>query len=201
MGAREKDEDFKKSETELEKLIREVKEAERDQAEETKTAKKARDHITDHFDQSTVKLKPKSAGGESMLSETLLRSIFSSFGIIDGVLLRDGSAYVMFRYRDSALKALRSLEEVSDDRTSHLTDFKLKLVSTSKAQKREVKDKHKQYLNDPIETLKAEMKVKMASRVLGKINASLSLAELEAAVIARIRAKREALDKARANIV
>lgn len=108
--------EFQKAETELEKLIREVKELERQEAKEKMqgASKKVGDHITSHFDMSTVRLKAKGMKVRSaLLSEVLLKNIFSSFGIIDGVLLdeADGKAYVMFRFRDHALKAVRELSE------------------------------------------------------------------------------------------
>lgn len=131
------DEEFKRSESELEKLIREVKNIERQEIIEKQSSKS--DHITSHFDQSTIRLEPRN--GSLLMSESVLRNIFSSFGIIDGVTMtEDLKAYVMFRYRDSALKALRALSDQtadsnnnSDERRTLLKDFKLKIVSTTGA--------------------------------------------------------------------
>ncbi len=73
-------------------------------------AKKKGDHITSHFDQTTIKLKSQSKTAQP-LSEPLLRSIFSDFGTIDSISLSSAGhpskAFVTFKYRDSALKALR----------------------------------------------------------------------------------------------
>ena len=71
-----------------------------------------------------------------MLDEAFFRNVFSSFGIIEGVTIDKNKAYVMFRYRDSALKALRLLTENAvdgDERSTLLKDFNLKIVSTSAA--------------------------------------------------------------------
>lgn len=78
-----------------------------------------------------------------------MRNIFSAFGLVDGVTIERGKAFVMFRYRDSALKAMRELQENpdadhADERRLLLKDFKLKLTSTTKAQGREAKLKYKQ---------------------------------------------------------
>jgi hypothetical protein len=46
----------------------------------------------------------------------------------------------MFRYRDSALKAQRAIE---DGEIEELKSYSVKIKSTSKAQKKEAKDKFK----------------------------------------------------------
>jgi hypothetical protein len=108
-----KDEDFKRTETELEKLIREVKSIER-KLEKKESGKHHKvDHITSHFDLSTVRLKAKSSEAmeeHGMLSEGLLRNLFQPFGILEGIAIdySDGKAYVSYKYRDSALKALNA---------------------------------------------------------------------------------------------
>ena len=121
-------------ETELEKLIREIKQREKEEREELKKPSFADKNITNHFDQSTVRLKQKDT---ITLDEAFFRNVFSSFGIIEGVTIDKNKAYVMFRYRDSALKALRLLTESnadgSDERATLLKDFNLKIVSTSAA--------------------------------------------------------------------
>lgn len=73
-----------------------------------------------------------------LLQEGFLRNVFSAFGLIDGVTIEKGKAFVMFRYRDSALKAMREIQENQerdhdDERRLLLKDFKLKLTSTTKA--------------------------------------------------------------------
>lgn len=71
-----KDEDFNKSETELDKLIREVKNIERQEAlERSQITKKASDHITTHFDMSTIRMKARNST-DNVLSETMLRNLF-----------------------------------------------------------------------------------------------------------------------------
>ena len=79
------------------------------------TKSSADSRIHSHFDQSTLKLKPRSKESTLHLSEALLKNFFSEYGIIDGVICGgDGRAsYVMFRYRDSALKALHAIKEES----------------------------------------------------------------------------------------
>lgn len=86
------------NETELERIIRETKAAEKAEREEEKRASKH------SFDVTTLKLKSISAH-----SETTLRSIFSPYGIVDKVVVKSASsiAFVMFRHRDSCLKALK----------------------------------------------------------------------------------------------
>ena len=59
-------------------------------------------------------------------------------GLIDGIREKDTnkSSYVMYRYRDSALKALRAIEEGDLD---ELRGYIVKITSTNKAQKKEAK--------------------------------------------------------------
>jgi RNA recognition motif-containing protein len=170
-----------RTETELEKLIREVKQTEKQEALE----KHARSYSkkTSDYDHSTIKLNgPPSS---DLLQENFLKNIFSTFGLVDGVVIESGKAFVMFRYRDSALKALRELQEDSPDdmgeRKLLMKDFRLKLSSTSKAQQREAKWRQKQ--SDPIQLIKANLRVKLA----GTPYLRMSLSELEAEVRSRLK--------------
>jgi len=108
-----KDEEFSRTETELEKLIREVKLAERQETLERHaqsfTQAKRGKHITSHFDQSTIKVKLRAGEQHELLQESFFRNNFSAYGLVDGVTIEKGKAFVMFRYRDSALKAMREL--------------------------------------------------------------------------------------------
>ena len=64
-------------------------------------------------------------------------------GLIDGIREKDTnkSSYVMYRYRDSALKALRAIEEGDLD---ELRGYIVKITSTTKAQKKEAKTRFMQ---------------------------------------------------------
>jgi hypothetical protein len=109
VGTKEgKEEMERRVETELEKLVREIKQREREEREETKKPTFADHHITSHFDQSTLRLKHKNP---ITLDGTFFKNLLSSFGIIDGVTIDKTKAYVMFRFRDSALKAHRTLSD------------------------------------------------------------------------------------------
>ena len=146
-------------ETELEKLVREIKQREREEREEAKKPTFADHHITSHFDLSTLRLKHKNP---ITLDSSFFKNLLSSFGIIDGVTIDNNKAYVMFRFRDSALKAHRTLSDQSsndDERHLLLKDYSLKIVSTSKAQNREVKEKYKARIEDPIDQIKSQLKV------------------------------------------
>jgi hypothetical protein len=63
-------------------------------------------------------------------------------GLIDGIIEKDNqkSAYVMYRYRDSALKAQRAIE---DGDLEELRGYTVKITSTTKTQKKEAKTKFK----------------------------------------------------------
>ena len=66
-----------------------------------------RGKVGELFDMSTLKLKSRDR--DNSLNENILRSMFKEFGIIDGVRVDDKKrhkAFVIFRYRDSVLKAL-----------------------------------------------------------------------------------------------
>ncbi len=81
----------------------------------------------------------------------------------------------MFRYRDSALKALNQANE-------EFSECKFKIVSTSETLEREAKVKLKEKINDPIQRIKAEMHIKYSA--IGKQSMErMSLEELEAVVI------------------
>lgn len=134
-----KEEMERRVESELDKLVREIKQREREEREEAKKPSTADHHITSHFDQSTLRLKHKDS---ITMDSNFFKNLLSSFGIVDGVIIDKNKAYVMFRYRDSALKAHRNLSEddnPDDERQLLLKDYSLKIVSTSKAQNREVK--------------------------------------------------------------
>jgi hypothetical protein len=64
-------------------------------------------------------------------------------GLIDGIIEKDTqkSSYVMYRYRDSALKAMRAIDEGD---LEELRGYTVKITSTTKAQKKEAKTKFKQ---------------------------------------------------------
>ena len=94
-------------ESELEKLIREVKEMEAEEMKEEKEKwgrKKMRDPVSEHYDFTTLKVKCRNK--EEHISQDLLREIFKQYGIIDSILLQEPrTGFVTFRYRDSAVKA------------------------------------------------------------------------------------------------
>jgi hypothetical protein len=121
-------------ESELEKLVREIKLREREETKKPKS--QAEKQITSHFDQSTLRLKHREPVN---LEGNYFKNLLSSFGIIDGVTIDKNKVYVMFRYRDSALKAHRTLSDDTvigsnrDERQLLLKDYSLKIVSTSKA--------------------------------------------------------------------
>ena len=73
----EKDEETRHVETELEKLIREVKQIEKQELIDEKEHCKVKDAITSHYDKSTIQLKYRKMYEDHMLSESLLRSTFS----------------------------------------------------------------------------------------------------------------------------
>jgi len=142
--APEQEEEFRKVETELERIVREIRAQEQEERKEQKE-KKRKDHVSEHFDKTTIRLKPKS---DAYLSQDLLRALLGEFGIIDGVIVEQAKAFVMFRHRDSALKVMNARDNEG------LRDFKLKLVSTSQAQDRQ--EKKRTLVSDPIEKLRAK---------------------------------------------
>ena len=185
-----KEEMERRVETELDKLVREIKQREREEREEAKKPSFADHHITSHFDQSTLRLKQKIP---ITLDGSFFKNILSSFGIIDGVTIDKNKVYVMFRFRDSALKAHRILSEqscIEDERQLLLKDYSLKIVSTSKAQNREVKEKHKARIEDPINQIKSQLKVQAA--VLGKKRegGSQPIEELENSLMEKLKARK-----------
>jgi hypothetical protein len=77
---------------------------EEEEAKKVATLSSRKDHhITSHFDLSTLKL----TSSKTLLDSHTMRTLLSPLGLIDGIIEKDNhkSVYVMFRYRDSALKA------------------------------------------------------------------------------------------------
>ena len=85
-------------------------------------------HITSHFDLSTLKLTTT----KTLLDNHTLKTLLSSMGLIDGIIEKENhkSVYVIFRYRDSALKAQRAIE---DEEIEELKGYRVKVTSTTKA--------------------------------------------------------------------
>lgn len=127
---------------------------------------------------TTVRLKLRPASDEC-LTQSQLRALFGEFGIIDGVTVdKDGrKAFIMFRHRDSALRVINAKE------AEGLKEFKMKLVSTSKAQEREERQKKRFMITDPIEKLKSRFLLVESSRELFM----KPLEELEEEVFQKIR--------------
>ncbi|CDW89430.1 dnajc17 protein [Stylonychia lemnae] len=187
------DESYRKAESEMEKLIREVKLQEQEERKDEKQ-KKRQDHISEHYDQTTIKIKMKAQTQESeiAMSEDSVRSIMSEYGTLDGIIIdKEGRvAFAMFKYRDHALKVIQN-----KDNNTTLNGYKLRLYSTSKAQDREERKKKKFMRVDPIERLKAKY---LSTNNGGfsfpsgsyKVAPAKSLEELESEVFEKIKQRK-----------
>eukprot|EP00347_Sterkiella_histriomuscorum_P017931 403347433 len=189
------DEGFRKAESELERLIREIKIQEFDERKEEKQ-KKRKDHISQHYDMTTIKIKmkPQQQVLDFAMNEQLIRNLLKQYGTIDGVLIdKNGlKAFAMFKYRDSAHKAMSAKSE-----NEALHGYHIKLYSTSKAMEREERKKKRHLIQDPIEKMKAKILIdqgtysNITGQKLGKTFLQKSLEELEEEVFQKIRVRKE----------
>lgn len=142
-----------------------------------------------------LKLKSKVTNHHDFLNPAVLERICHGLGI-SKVSVTDSKAYLIFRHRDTTLKVFNMLTsttqemqyerwqaEFDHERTLMLRDFKLKVVSTSAAERKD--DKHKRVVTDSIEGYKDSLSYE--SRVMLK---SMTLEQIEAKMEERLRVMR-----------